>query len=50
MKQAREVVDALEHAGIVTKQSGGRLRAKWAGMDNTQYKYNTNTNTIRYNT
>ena len=28
-KQAREVVDALEHAGIVTKQSGGRLRGKW---------------------
>ena len=27
-KQAREVVDALEHYGIVTKQSGGRLRAK----------------------
>ena len=29
MKQAREVVDALEHAGIVTKQSWGRLRGKW---------------------
>ena len=29
IKQAREVVDALEHAGIVKKQSGGRLRGKW---------------------
>ena len=28
-KQAREVVDALEHADIVNKQSGGRLRTKW---------------------
>ena len=29
IKRAREVVDALEHAGIVKKQSGGRLRGKW---------------------
>ena len=28
-KQAREVVDALEYADIVNKQSGGRLRTKW---------------------